>query len=54
MSILQKQDGDFYSTQEKSSGRQETRLALTNADLSVLDDLAFDWAELKQWVLLFL
>lgn len=28
-------------------GRQETRLALTNTDLSVLGDLVFDWLELK-------
>ncbi|EPU1457787.1 ISAs1 family transposase [Escherichia coli] len=47
MSMLQKHDGDSYSTQEKSRGRQETRLALTNTDLSVLGDLEFDWPELK-------
>ncbi|CAH8242582.1 hypothetical protein VAEKB19_7050012 [Vibrio aestuarianus] len=47
MSMLQKHDGDSYSTQEKSRGRQETRLALTNKDLSVLGDLEFDWPELK-------
>lgn len=46
MSMLQKHDGDSYSTQEKSRGRQETRLALTNTDLSVLGDLEFDWPEL--------
>ncbi|WP_073511211.1 ISAs1 family transposase [Escherichia coli] len=43
MSMLQKHDGDSYSTQEKSRGRQETRLALVNEDLSVLGDLEFDW-----------
>ncbi len=47
MSMLQNHDGDSYSTQEKSRGRQETRLALTNSDLSVLGDLEFDWPELK-------
>ncbi|CDT94118.1 putative H repeat-associated protein (fragment) [Vibrio coralliirubri] len=47
MSMLQKYDGDSCSTQEKSRGRQETRLALTNTDLSVLGDLEFDWLELK-------
>lgn len=47
MSILQKHDGYYYSTQEKSRGRQETRMALTNKDLSVLGDLEFDWPDLK-------
>lgn len=47
MIMLQKHDGDSYSTQEKSRGKQETRLALTNKDLSVLGDLEFDWPELK-------
>ncbi len=47
MSMLQKHDGDSYSTQEKSRGRQETRLALVNEDLSVLGDLEFDWPGLK-------
>lgn len=32
MGMLQKHDGDSYSTQETSRGRQETRLALTNTD----------------------
>ena len=32
MSMLQYHDGDSYSTQEKSRGREETRLALTNKD----------------------
>lgn len=41
MSMLQKHDGDSYSTQETSRGRKETRLALVNEDLSVLDDLEF-------------
>nr|MBN8086374.1 transposase [Vibrio vulnificus] len=45
MSILQKHDGYYYSTQEKSRGRQETRMALTNKDLSVLGDLEFDWPD---------
>jgi hypothetical protein len=47
MSMLKKHDGDSYSTQEKSRGRQETRLALTNTDLSVLGDLGLEWPELK-------
>lgn len=47
MSMLQKHDGDSYSTQEKSRGRQETRLALTNKDLSVLGDVEFEWPGLK-------
>lgn len=47
MGMLQKHDGDSYSIREKSSDREETRLALTNTDLSVLGDLVFDWPELK-------
>ncbi|MDN3679479.1 hypothetical protein QWZ04_03950 [Vibrio tapetis subsp. quintayensis] len=47
MSMPQTRDGDLYSTQEKSCGRQEISLALTNADLSILGDLAFDGSELK-------
>jgi predicted transposase YbfD/YdcC len=47
MGMLQNYDGDSYSTQEKSRGRQETRLALVNEDLSVLGDLEFDWPGLK-------
>lgn len=47
MSMLQKHDGDSYSTQEKSRGRQQTRLALTNTKWSVLGDLAYDWPKLK-------
>ncbi|WP_081324574.1 ISAs1 family transposase, partial [Vibrio cyclitrophicus] len=47
MSMLQNHDGDSYSTQEKSRGRQETRLALTNTDLSVLGDVGLEWPELK-------
>ncbi len=47
ISMLQKHDGDSYSTQEKLRGRQETRLALTNTNLGVLGDLEFDWPELK-------
>jgi predicted transposase YbfD/YdcC len=45
--MLQKFDGDSYSTQEKSHGRKETRLAIVNDDLSVLGDLEYDWPELK-------
>lgn len=47
MSMLQNHDGDSYSTQEKSRGRQETRLVLTNTDLSVLGDVGLEWPELK-------
>lgn len=47
MGMLQNHDGDSYSTQEKSRGRQETRLALVNDDLSVLGDLEYDWPGLK-------
>ncbi|EHU9474102.1 ISAs1 family transposase [Vibrio vulnificus] len=47
MSMLQKHDGDSYSTQEKSHGRQETRMALTKKDLSVLGDLEFALARAK-------
>ena len=47
MSMLQKHDGDSYSTQEKSRGRQETRLALTIKDLSVLVDVELEWPGLK-------
>ncbi|EKG0042936.1 ISAs1 family transposase [Vibrio cholerae] len=47
MNMLQKHDGDSYSTQEKSRGRKETLLALVNEDLSVLGDLEFDWPVLK-------
>ncbi|PMN96656.1 transposase [Vibrio sp. 10N.222.55.C12] len=47
MSMLQNHDGDSYSTQEKSRGRQETRLALTNTDLSVLGNVGLEWPELK-------
>ncbi len=43
MGMLQSHDGDTYSTQEKSRGQQETRLALVNDDLSVLGDLEYDW-----------
>ena len=45
MSMFQNHDGDSYSTQEKSRGRQETRLALTNKDLS--GDIEFEWPGLK-------
>lgn len=47
MSMLQKHDGDSYSPQENSLGRQATRLALSNIDLNVLGDSEFDWLELK-------
>ncbi|MCG6222954.1 ISAs1 family transposase, partial [Vibrio diabolicus] len=47
MSMLQNHDGDSYSTQEKSRGRKETRLALTNKDLSVLGDVEFEWPGIK-------
>ena len=47
MGMMQEHDGDSYSTQEKSRGRLETRLALTNTDLSVLGDIEFEWPELK-------
>lgn len=47
MGMLQNHDGDSYSTQEKSRGRQETRLVLVNEDLSVLGDLEYDWPGLK-------
>ncbi|MGC9493171.1 ISAs1 family transposase, partial [Vibrio genomosp. F10] len=33
--------------QEKSHGRNETRVALVNSDLSVLGDIAYEWPELK-------
>jgi predicted transposase YbfD/YdcC len=45
--MLQNHDGDSYSIQEKSRGRQEARLALVNDDLSVLGDLEFDWPGLN-------
>jgi predicted transposase YbfD/YdcC len=47
VNMLQSFDGDSYSTQEKSHGRKETRLALVNNDLSVLGDLEYEWPELK-------
>lgn len=47
MSMLQSYNGDSYSTQEKSHGRLETRVALTNVDLSVLGDIAHEWPGLK-------
>lgn len=45
--MLQSFDGDSYSTQANSHGRNETRCALVNKDLSVLGDLALEWPELK-------
>lgn len=53
MSMLQKHDGDSYSTQEKSRDRQETRLALTNKDLSVVGDVEFEWPGLKSLGIVF-
>ncbi len=47
MDILQDFDGSSYSTQEKSHGRIETRVALVNRDLSVLGDIEHEWPELK-------
>lgn len=48
MSMLQKHDGDSYRTQEKSRGRQETRLVLMiNKDLNILGDVEFEWPGLK-------
>ncbi|MFA0254823.1 ISAs1 family transposase [Vibrio breoganii] len=46
-SMMQEFDGDSYVSQEKSHGRQETRCALVNTDLSVLGDLAYEWPGLK-------
>ncbi|PMM04234.1 transposase [Vibrio breoganii] len=51
MSMLQNHDGDSYCTQEKSRGRQEARLALTNKDLSVLGDVELEWPGLKTMVI---
>ncbi len=47
MVMLQDFDGSSYSTQEKSHGRIETRVALVNRDLSVLGDIEHEWSELK-------
>ncbi len=47
MDMLQDFDGSSYSTQEKSHGRIETRVALVNQDLSVLGDIEHEWPELK-------
>ena len=47
MDMLHDFDGSTYSTQEKSHGRKETRIALVNQDLSVLGDLEFEWLGLK-------
>nr|WP_080729721.1 ISAs1 family transposase [Vibrio vulnificus] len=47
MDMLQDFDGSSYSTQEKSHGRIETRVALVNRDLSVLGDIEHEWPELK-------
>uniref|UniRef100_UPI0018F07621 ISAs1 family transposase n=1 Tax=Vibrio cholerae TaxID=666 RepID=UPI0018F07621 len=43
MDMLQDFDGSSYSTQEKSHGRIETRVALVNRDLSVLGDIEHEW-----------
>lgn len=47
MDMLQDFDGSSCSTQEKSHGRIETRVALMNRDLSVLSDIEHEWPELK-------
>ena len=47
MDMLQNFDGSSDSTQEKSHGRIETRVALVNLDLSVLGDIEHEWPELK-------
>lgn len=47
MDMLQDFDGSSYSTQEKSHGRIETRVALVNRDLSVLGDIEHEWPGLK-------
>ncbi len=47
MDMLHDFDGSSYSTQEKSHGRIETRVALVNRDLSVLGDIEHEWPELK-------
>lgn len=47
LEMLQREDGDTYSTKEQGHGRVETRLCLVNDDLSVLGDIAFEWPELK-------
>ncbi|EJE8543822.1 ISAs1 family transposase, partial [Vibrio vulnificus] len=47
MDMLHDFDGSAYSTQEKSHGRIETRVALVNRDLSVLGDIEHEWPELK-------
>ena len=47
-SMLQKfDDGDSYSTQEKSHGRVETRCALSATNLSFLGDLEYEWPGIK-------
>nr|BAA33625.1 IS1358 [Vibrio cholerae] len=47
MDMLQDFDGSSYSTQEKSPGRIETRVALVNRDLSVLGDIEHEWPGFK-------
>ncbi len=47
MDMLQDFDGSSYSTQEKSHGRIETRVALVNRNLSVLGDIEHEWPGLK-------
>lgn len=51
MEMLQDFDGSSYSTQGKSHGRIETRVALVNRDLSVLGDciLNMNGLGLNQW-----
>ncbi|EGR1447376.1 ISAs1 family transposase [Vibrio cholerae] len=47
MDMLQDFDGSSYTTQEKSHGRIETRVALVDRDLSVLGDIEHEWPGLK-------
>lgn len=46
MDMLQDCDGSSFSTQEKSRGRIETRVALVSCDLSVRD-IEYEWSEHK-------
>ena len=47
LGLLNKDDVETYSTEEKSRGRNETRVAFVNHDLSVLGDISDDWPALK-------
>ncbi|MBO1520425.1 ISAs1 family transposase [Oceanisphaera sp. DM8] len=42
LEMLQREDGDTYSTKEQGHGLVETRLCLVNDELSVLGDIAFE------------